>query len=97
MICGTLESSKSSRMLMSTGKYKVMVEIQQRITITSKCSGFTGVRIHRGNISKDMQGCILPGKNDRIGWVSCSTQYEQKIIDLILSYQRCWMTIPPNF
>ncbi|MCA6070529.1 MAG: DUF5675 family protein [Endomicrobium sp.] len=88
MICGTLESGKSSRMLMPIGKYKVMVEIQQRITITSKCSGFTGVRIHRGNISKDMQGCILPGKNDRnrIGWVSYSTKYEQKIMDLILSY-----------
>ncbi|MCA6070530.1 MAG: hypothetical protein LE180_05445 [Endomicrobium sp.] len=34
MICGTLESGKSSRMLMPIGKYKVMVEIQQRITIT---------------------------------------------------------------
>jgi hypothetical protein len=56
-------------------------------------AGLTGVRIHRGNPAKDTQGCILPGKNDEIGWVSYSAQYEQKIIDLIRTYIKCWMTI----
>jgi hypothetical protein len=97
MICDTLEPSKISRMLIPAGKYKVIVNHSNRfnrdLPLLLNVAGFTGVRIHRGNTAKDTQGCILCGKNDKIGWVSYSTQYEQKIIDLIQSYQKCWMTI----
>ena len=101
MICDTLEPSKISGMLIPVGKYKIIVDYSKRfnreLPLLLNVAGFTGVRIHRGNIAKDTQGCILSGKNDKIGWVSYSTQYEQKIIDLILSYQKCWITISPNF
>jgi hypothetical protein len=84
-------------MLIPTGKYKVIVDHSNRfnrdLPLLLNVAGFTGVRIHRGNTSKNTQGCILPGKNDKIGWVSYSTQYEQKIIDLIHGYQKCWITI----
>lgn len=38
--------------------------------------GFDGILIHPGNqANPDSDGCLLPGKNDKPGWVSNSTAY----------------------
>ena len=37
--------------------------------------GYDGVLIHPGNSALDTEGCIIPGKNDKVGWVSNSTNY----------------------
>lgn len=41
---------------------------------------FTGIRIHRGNIAGDSQGCILPGENKIKGKVIYSTKYEMELV-----------------
>ena len=41
--------------------------------------GFDGILIHPGNSAKDSDGCILPGKNDKKGWVSNSTETFKKL------------------
>lgn len=46
--------------------------------------GYSGVLIHPGNSAKDTEGCILPGKNDKVGWVSNSTAYFKDL------YNRMW-------
>ncbi|MCA6072237.1 MAG: DUF5675 family protein [Endomicrobium sp.] len=74
-LCDTsLEPSKISRMLIPTGKYKVIVDHSNRLNgdlpLLLNVAGFTDVRLHRGNTTKGTLGCILPGKNDKIGWVS---------------------------
>lgn len=43
--------------------------------------GFSGVRIHPGNMAKDTLGCILVGKNDVKGKVTNSTSYYYKLLD----------------
>jgi hypothetical protein len=84
-------------MLAPIGKYKVKLSHSNRfnreLALLLNVAGFIGALVHRENTSKDTQGCILCGKNDKIGWISYSAQYEQKIIDLIQSYQKCWITV----
>ena len=41
--------------------------------------GFDGILIHPGNSAKDSDGCILPGKNDKKGLVSNSTETFKKL------------------
>lgn len=45
--------------------------------------GFSGIRIHSGNTAKDSLGCILLGKNDKVGWVSNSRATCQKFEQLL--------------
>ncbi|MCA6072158.1 MAG: DUF5675 family protein [Endomicrobium sp.] len=63
LLCDTLEPSKSTQMLIPTGKYKVIVNHSNRfnrdLPLLLNVAGFTDVRIHRGSTSKDTQDCIL--------------------------------------
>lgn len=73
-----------------TGTYEVVLNVQSSKYKKSKtmmqfCNaymprlvnvpGYDGILIHPGNSASDTEGCIIPGKNDRIGWVSNSTAY----------------------
>lgn len=41
--------------------------------------GFDGILMHPGNTPADTDGCLLPGKNDKPGWVSNSTTYFKQL------------------
>ena len=43
--------------------------------------GFSGVRIHPGNIPEESLGCIFPGRNLEKGKVLQSTAYYYKLVD----------------
>jgi len=61
------------------GTYKVQITFSQRfqkkLPILIEVPGFTGIRIHKGNRSKDTMGCILvgmaPSGDD---WLGLSTE-----------------------
>lgn len=59
-----------------TGKYNLSINMSNRfkkiLPLIENVDGFTGIRIHAGNTSKDTEGCILlgttwDGKSDFIG------------------------------
>lgn len=41
--------------------------------------GYSGIRIHSGNSSKDTEGCLLVGKNTVVGMVTDSRNTYQKL------------------
>jgi hypothetical protein len=94
LLCNTLENAECK---IPKGTYKVKVTMSSKfgrklpelLNVPSR----TAIRIHRGNTAKDTRGCILVGINDKIGWLSRSAQYEQRIIELVRQYRQCWATV----
>ncbi|QOR58366.1 putative transpeptidase [uncultured phage cr118_1] len=62
------------------GTYKVIVTMSNKfgreLPLLVDVPHFLGIRIHRGNTSKDSSGCIIVGENKVKGTVINSTKYE---------------------
>ena len=58
---------------------------------------FEGIRIHAGNSAKDTQGCILVGRNQRVGEVLESRKWlyelKMKIVEAKDRGEAVWITI----
>jgi hypothetical protein len=69
------------------GYYDVKVtwseKYQRNMPLVVDVPGFSGIRLHSGNSAKDTEGCILFGKNDKVGWISDSRYWTDKIYRLI--------------
>ena len=69
------------------GYYDVKVtwseKYQRNMPLVMDVPGFSGIRLHSGNAAKDTEGCILFGKNDKVGWISDSRYWTDKIYRLI--------------
>lgn len=70
-----------------TGTYQVRMsyspKYKRQMPEVLNVKGFSGIRIHSGNTAKDSLGCILLGKNDRVGWVSNSRTTCQAFEELL--------------
>lgn len=58
-----------------SSKFRKMLPLIENVT------GFTGIRIHSGNTAGDTEGCILIGRNTKVGMVTESRKYTQQMID----------------
>lgn len=69
------------------GTYRVQItyspKFKKMMPILIGVKGFEGVRIHSGNTSKDSLGCLLVGRNTKVGMVTESRKTYNMLYDLI--------------
>ena len=95
-----LQKKIHSKTAIPTGKYQIVWTYSNHfgksMPLLMNVPGYAGVRIHSGNSAKDTEGCILVGKNDKIGWISQSREYISKlypIIEAACKKEKVYMTI----
>ena len=73
------------------GTYPVTITMSNRfktrLPLLGNVPGFTGVRIHTGNSSRDTEGCILVGSgwDGKSGWISSSAVAFAQLLPLLES------------
>ena len=66
-----------------TGIYKIEItyspKYKRMMPLILGVKGYSGIRIHSGNTSKDTEGCLLVGKNTKVGMVTDSRNTYQRL------------------
>ena len=66
-----------------TGLYKIEFtyspKYKRMMPLLIGVKGYSGVRIHSGNTSKDTEGCLLVGRNTKVGMVTDSRNTYQRL------------------
>ena len=83
------------------GRYDLTLTMSQRfqriLPLLGQVPGFTGVRIHAGNVIDDTEGCILPGlerRPDGVGESKLAVIEVNKWFDAIIAKgQEAWITV----
>ena len=70
-----------------TGHYEVEItyspKYKRMMPEIKGVKGFSGIRIHSGNTSKDTLGCLIVGKNTQVGMVTESRKTYNKLFALM--------------
>lgn len=100
------------RTAIPTGRYEVDVHsisprFQSRswaktfggcVPLIKDTKGYEGVRIHPGNKSTDLEGCIAPGENKVVGQVINSQKWYKKLMtDLFNLKEKVYITISRQY
>lgn len=71
------------------GTYRVRItysnKFKKMLPLVENVKGFSGIRIHSGNTEKDSLGCIIVGKNKKVGMVLDSRVTMDKLMDILTS------------
>lgn len=83
-----------------TGRYRIIWDMSNRFKKETlrllNVPGYEGIRIHKGNKSKDTEGCLLPGivySKDSISNSAGALERIEKLICPCLAQEEVWITI----
>ena len=69
------------------GTYKVEItyspKYKKMMPLIKDVKGFSGIRIHSGNTAKDTLGCLIVGKNTKVGMVTESRATYNRLFALM--------------
>lgn len=91
-VCDTLEDAVrdvkiQGKTAIQSGEYKVIMTYSQRfkriMPLLLDVPNFEGVRIHSGNTANDTEGCILCGRNTKVGMVTSSRTMTARVYAII--------------
>lgn len=95
LVCNTLEDAVrelgAKKVMHETaipaGTYQVVVtrspKFGRMLPRLLSVPGFEGILIHRGNKAEHTSGCILVGRNTKVGQVTESTKYEELLTSVL--------------
>jgi hypothetical protein len=90
------EEKKKHKICIPYGIYNVIISystrFKKKLPLLCGVPGFSGIRIHQGNSSKDSSGCILVGIKSASGKLKDSTITLNKLINL-MGNNPCTITI----
>lgn len=82
-----LLNKKYGQTAIPTGTYKVQItyspKYKRMMPLILNVKGYSGIRIHSGNTDKDTLGCLLVGKNTKVGMVTDSRNTYNKLYALM--------------
>ena len=82
-----LEKKVKGQTAIPTGHYVINItyspKYKRMMPLLLDVKGFSGIRIHSGNSSKDTEGCLLVGKNKKVGMVLESRDTYQRLFKIM--------------
>ena len=70
-----------------SGKYQVTLtyspKFRKYLPLVNDVKCFSGIRFHAGNTNRDTEGCILRGKNTKVGMVTNSAYWTDRLIGAV--------------
>lgn len=70
-----------------TGHYNIEItyspKYKRMMPLLLGVKGYSGIRIHSGNTAKDTEGCLLVGKNTKVGMVLESRNTYQRLFAMM--------------
>lgn len=72
-----------------TGIYHVYLtyspKYKKQMPLIDNIKGYSGIRIHSGNTSKDTEGCLIVGKNTKVGMVTESRKMYNALFRMLVA------------
>lgn len=86
-----LEKKVKGETAIPTGIYPVYLtyspKYKKQMPLIDNVKGYSGIRIHSGNTSKDTEGCVIVGLNKKVGMVINSRKMYNVLFKELVSYK----------